>query len=426
MTSFNSESPHKKSKLFYGWWVLIALFIVGAMGPMARYSVTAFFPALSKEFGWTRSQIGTAQSISLWAYAGLVLLTGWMIDRFGGRKTIIFGGLCCLAGWLLLSKVHSLWQLYLFYGFFMAVAVANTHLVPVQVISRKWFIKRAGLAAGVLGSAFVVGTSLFSPLLTYMAGIWSWHTVAIIAGFTFSIPILLLGYFVIRDTPESIALLPDGVGSPAEVPKQQMAADRSWTFKDAIKTPQLWLLFVAYGLSGMVFNAIASQIVIWGVDLGMKSASAGFMVTLFSLPSIITRVGGGWFGDRFGKMRVMIIGTAISMAAMFVGWRVIHTPAQLLFFAPILGLSVGPATNLFAPYLGDIFGRKNVGSLFAILTLAWGSVGGFGPIIWGTLRDRTGSYDIALLVSAGCYAVALLALFLCRPPKVKNQFGTTK
>ena len=421
MASIDPPSLNKKPKLFYGWWVLVALFIIGAIGPMARYSVTAFFPSLAEQFGWTRSQIGVAQSISLWVYSGFVIITGWLIDRFGSRKTLIFGGLCCLAGWLLLSTVSSLWQLYLFYGVFMGIAVANTHLVPVQATSRKWFIKRAGLAAGILGSAFAVGSALLSPVLTSLSSRWDWEVVSVIAAFTFGVPILLLAFFVVKDTPEKIGLHPDGAMLTPGQQARTLSADENWTFKEAIRTPQLWLLFLAYGISGTVFNAIASQIVIWGVDLGMKTAAAGFMVTLFNLPSIITRVGGGWLGDRIGKMKVMVFGTLFTLIVMLLGWRFIHTPAQLLFFVPILGLSVGPATNLFAPYLGDIYGRKNVGSLFAILTLGWGSIGGFGPIIWGAIHDATGSYEMALLVSAGCHAIALLALLLCHPPKRKTQ-----
>ena len=55
---------------------------------MTRYSITAFFPILSEEFGWSRSLIGTAQSISLWVYSFFSILTGLMIDRIGGRKTM--------------------------------------------------------------------------------------------------------------------------------------------------------------------------------------------------------------------------------------------------------------------------------------------------------------------------------------------------
>ena len=33
----------REGKIFYVWKVLAALFVVGAIGPMVRYSLTAFF-----------------------------------------------------------------------------------------------------------------------------------------------------------------------------------------------------------------------------------------------------------------------------------------------------------------------------------------------------------------------------------------------
>jgi hypothetical protein len=76
-------------------------------------------------------------------------------------------------------------------------------------------------------------------------------------------------------------------------------------------------------------------------------------------------------------------------------------------FAPLLGSLLWPGTwhwarTPFRPYLGDLFERENVGSLFGVLTLGWGLVGGV-PLVGA---DRTGSYGPALLLSAVCYAGA--------------------
>jgi len=112
---------------------------------------------------------------------------------------------------------------------------------------------------------------------------------------------------------------------------------------------------------------------------------------------------------------LMIIGAISSLMVMLLGWQVIRTQNQLVVFAPILGIGTSLAIGLFAPYLGDLFGREKVGSLFAVLTVGWGLIGGLGPIIWGTIFDTFGSYSPALLVSALCFALSLVALLLIRP-----------
>jgi MFS family permease len=410
----------EKPGLYYGWKVLAALFVVGAVGPQARYGLTAFFPLIAADTGWSRSEIGLAQSIGLWSYAVLSIPAGLMVDRFGGRKTILLGGLVCLLGWLLMASIHSLWQLYFYYGFVMAAVTSLTHLVATQATSRKWFVRRAGLAAGIVGSAFAVGNAILTPVLTSGASSIGWRTVSVICGGAFSLPILLLAYLIIRDTPESVGLRPDGDASPqvaaaaASSDRRPLAGERQLGLKDALKTPQLWLLFAAYSFSGIVINGLLAHLVVWVTDFGTTAAAAGLFVTLYNAPSMLSRVGGGWLGDRFGKSRILVIGAALAFAIMLVTWLSARGVGHLLVLVPLMGLGLNLATGLYAPHLGDLFGRRTVGALFAILTAGWGLIGGLGPLIWGLIYDRYHGYSLALLLSLGCYLLATAALLAAR------------
>jgi len=90
---------------------------------------------------------------------------------------------------------------------------------------------------------------------------------------------------------------------------------------------------------------------------------------------------------------------------------------RLIVLSIGVGLGTGLQVPLYAPLLGDFFGRVRVGSLFGILTFGYGLVGGWGPLIWARLREATGSYNTAALVSTICYAIAAVALLLVRPMK---------
>ena len=410
----------KRHKIFYGWWIVIALFVVGMLGPMARFSMTAFFPTISAEMFWTRSEIGLAQSISLWIYSLFAILAGIMIDRIGSRKTVFLGGLFCLAGWLLLSTVNQLWQLFIYYGLVMAVAVSMTHLVPLQATQRKWFVKKSGLVGGILVSAVAVGTSIFTPIQTLLADSMGWRATSIASGIAFSLPILLLAFFVIRNKPEAMGLHPDGMMPGMTGQNSRAVTSREWPLKDAIRTPQLWILFIVYSLFGLVVNALMGYLVIWSVDVGSNVAASGIFITLFNAPSILARVGGGWLGDRFPKKKVMAASAVLSLLVMLWGWTGIVSVNQLLIFTVVIGMTSALALGLFVPYLGDLFGKENVGALFGILTMGWGLVGGFGPMLWGILVDATGSYNLACLLSVACYAVAFIALLCIRPLKQRQ------
>jgi MFS family permease len=146
----------KKQPIFYGWWVLAGLFVIDAVAGLGRYSLAAFLPFIMEELAWSRETISLAQSFAIWLYALFVLLSGALVDRIGSRKTFLIGGAAVILGWVLLSTVQSPWQLNLYYGVLLSLAVGMTHYVPVMATTRRWFVKRAGLVAGIAGSAWAL------------------------------------------------------------------------------------------------------------------------------------------------------------------------------------------------------------------------------------------------------------------------------
>jgi MFS family permease len=114
---------------------------------------------------------------------------------------------------------------------------------------------------------------------------------------------------------------------------------------------------------------------------------------------------------------VMPVGLIIATAAMLYGWLGVHSQPGLMALSIGVGLGTGLQVPLYAPLLGDLFGRARVGSLFGIITFGYGLIGGWGPLIWATLRETTGSYNTAALVSTVCYAIAVVAILLVRPMK---------
>ena len=368
------------------------------------------------DLGWRRETISLAQSIAIWLYAIFVLLAGVLVDRIGGRRTFLIGGIVTVLGWVLFSAVQAPWQLYLYYGLLLSAAVGLTHYVPVMATARKWFIKRAGAVAGITGSAWAVGSSIFMPVMTGLADSQGWRYTSLVLGICFGAVIILCALFIIRDTPESVGLRPDGEAyTPAVDPKASI--EISWQVKRALKTSQFLLLFIAYSVYNIGLNGLAAHAVTWGTELGCPEATAGIFSTAFAVAWMLGSIAGGWLGDKYGKGRVMPVGLIIATAAMLYGGLAVHTQAGLMALSIGVGLGTGLQVPLYAPLLGDLFGRARVGSLFGIITFGYGLVGGWGPLIWATLRESTGSYNSAALVSVVCYAIAVVALLLVRPMK---------
>ena len=404
----------KKQPIFYGWWIIVALFAVGMVAPLGRANMSAFLPFIMSELGWARETIGLAQSLAMWIYAPFVLLSGALIDRIGSRKTFLVGGIVIVLGWILLSTAQSPWQLYLYYGVLLAFAVAMTHYVPLLATVRKWFRKRAGVAVGITASAWAVGHAIFLPVMTGMADSQGWRYTSWVLGICFGALIIICALFIIRDTPESMGLRPDGDQAP--LPADDTAPmEVSWDTKHALRTRQFVLLFTAYSIYNIGLNGLLFHVVAWGTDLGSPEATAGIFATAFAVAMVIGTMAGGWLGDKYGKTRVMPIGLALGTAAMLYGWLGVDTQAGLAALAIGVGIGTGLQVSLYVPLLGDFFGRARVGSLWGVLCFGYGLVGGCGPLLWAVLRESTGHYNAAALMSAACYAVGMVVLLFVGP-----------
>lgn len=419
----NAPGKSPRKGLFYGWWVLTALFFIGMFGPMGRYALTALAPFMSNELLVSKSQIGMAFSIHFWTYSFLVLLIGWLMDRIGSRRVMFLGGIILLTALALLSRVSALWQLYLTFGVITPLGVSMTHYVPCQATSRKWFVKRAGLAAGITSDAFAIGSSIMTPVLTGVADSLGWRTVWLICALAFGITIMLLAGLVIRDTPESMGLHPDGKDEApqAYIINSSMAQETTRSPKEALRTSPFWLLFFASSLSGFPGQGMLTQVIMWGVNLGEPMATAGIFMTAIALPSVVTRVLGGWLGDRYGKRRMIVISYFIVLVVMLGGWLTVNSTNSLMIIAALFGMVYGIPTALFPAYLGDLYGRSSLGMLVGIMTFGTTFIGGFSPLIWGRIADATGNYNLACLISAIIYAVGVVALILIKPEKLARS-----
>jgi MFS family permease len=249
-----------------------------------------------------------------------------------------------------------------------------------------------------------------------MADSQGWRYTSWVLGICFGAVIILCALFIIRDTPESVGLRPDGEASP---PAADPAAsvEVSWDVKRALKTSQFLLLFITYAVYNIGLNGVVAHVVTWGTELGSPEATAGIFFTAFAAPWMLGSIAGGWLGDKYGKTRVMRVGLILATAAMLYGGLGVHSQPGLMVCAIGVGLGTGLQVPLYVPLLGDLFGRAHIGSLFGIITFGYGLIGGWGPLIWARLREATGYYNTAALVSTVCYAIAIVAILLVRPMK---------
>ncbi|MGD9268767.1 MAG: hypothetical protein PVH70_15120, partial [Desulfobacterales bacterium] len=78
-----------KSKVFYGYRIVAASFIIQAVciGPLFTYGV--FFKQFQVELGWSRAIISGASSLAFFIMGAAGIIAGRLNDRIGPKKIMV-------------------------------------------------------------------------------------------------------------------------------------------------------------------------------------------------------------------------------------------------------------------------------------------------------------------------------------------------
>ena len=394
--------------------------IIAGIGSINTMGFTIFFIPISQELGLSRAVLSLVPSISRLEGGLLGPSAGWLIDRVGSRRMLAIGSVLGGAGLILLGLlVHSLWTLFLVYLLLIGVGF-NMGFFPGTIAAiNTWFIRRRTLAMSIVNAAWGGAAFILVPLLSFLTLHYGWRTAAVVAGcivLSTAIPAVL----VIRRSPESMGLLPDGREADADqgVPVSGQvdgvirvrSAGADYTVKEALATPAFWLLLIAANLRNVTYSPILVHFAPLLVSKGLSQQSAAWLIGLWSLLVIPCSLGIGILGDRLNK-RVLLSSIILSAAAVYLllasveYWWLVYLLIPLL--APFDNLGV-----LYSSLLAEMFGRRNFATLRGIIT-GVGSLGSAAsPVFMGWVFDQTQSYTwalvpfgVALLVSAIMYAV---------------------
>src|SRR5678815_4040060 len=132
----------------YGLVALAFLHIGVGRGLHGTFGV--FFVAMLDAFGWSRATTAGAISLAIIFEGACLPWAGGLIDRIGGRKTLICGGVVLAIGLSFASTITSIWQLYFWIGIVAAMGIALIGMVPHVAIITREFPQRKGTALGCL------------------------------------------------------------------------------------------------------------------------------------------------------------------------------------------------------------------------------------------------------------------------------------
>jgi MFS family permease len=411
-------------------WLLVAafsllLFLITA----ATYSsLGVVIPAMVPELGWSWEHAFLGFSI-LGVFTGLSSwLPALLIRRIGVRGTVLVGVAVMAGGLACLSRVHALPIYFLGtalcgVGFQMAALIPGTHVLSA-IFKQRALPFGIYFTFGALGG--VAGPWMVVSILGATHNDWRlyWALQAVLVGLVGLVCAVAVGGP--RWLEQAGAALDKVLDDEAKaqhasgaIPGKVYHTDHEWSVRDAVRTPQFYVLLAAYFSHLLAGISAASLTQAHLTQLGVAGAVAAGMLSLEGLMQVVARLGGGAIGDRVDPRWLLVFAQGLLVIGLLALARADTTPL-LVLYAVGVGVGFGLTVLAVSLLLLNYFGRRNNVELFS-LTCLIGAVSAAGPFIGGFMRDRLGTFTPTFQLFAAVTAVVFVAALFMRPPTARAQ-----
>jgi MFS family permease len=391
-------------KVFFGWWVVAAVFVMLAVSSgLGFYNLSVMLRALTAERSFSVAAVSSTTSLCfvVSGFAGLGIAR--LLERWDPRLVVTAGALVAAAGLLLLGRVETMVGLYLAYLVF-GVGFAGNSLLPGTTLITRWFSRRRGVALALATTGLSTGGVLITPLSARLVASRGIAGAAPLLAAAYLLGVLPLAVLLMRPRPEAMGLHPDGDLLPAPAAAGPLA---HLDVAAAIRSRFFRLVTAAYTFAMVAqVGAITHHFKL--VDDRAGAAAAATAVSMVAGGSICGRLAGGWLMARARLKPLSVLLLAIQ-GVMLGGLAVATGASGLLIASAGFGVTIGNILLLQSMLLAEEYGAQNYARIYSIGSLiATAGVAG-GPLILGMLHDGSG-YRLAYLAAmiASWVAAALM------------------
>ncbi|HOP86473.1 MAG TPA: MFS transporter [Syntrophorhabdaceae bacterium] len=390
--------------IHYAWVIAFTGTLVTVLAHgFGRMSYSVILPSMKDGLSLTYTQLGSIATGNFIGYLSLAIIGGFLAARFGVRR-VVFVSLLVLGISLFLTGFS---QSFIF-AFFMRLISGlgnGGSYVPIMALPAAWFVmKKRGLATGIVSAGIGFGLFLSGIILPPVISAfdkegwrYAWFLMGIIV---FVCAFVCYGF--LRDNPKEKGTTMYG----GEEPQKTGAKVTLFSaFKDVVVEPEIWKLGCVYFMYGFSYIIYLTFFVAYLTkEIGIKPIEAGGIFSILGVFSIFCGVVYGWISDKLGRKygsMLAYLNLAISYA-IFAFWK---EPIGFYLSAITFGIAAFSIPTIMAAASGDAVGGRLAPAGLGFIILFFGIGQALGPVIGGWLKDTTGTFTYAFLLSA---AVSLL------------------
>lgn len=426
-----SEQP--SGRVYYGWYIVAAasLAMVGTL-PGRTQGLGLITEPLLADLKLDRVSYA---EVNLWAtLIGAVgaLGVGRLVDLFGARAVLT--AIAVALGLIVcgMSQVSSLATLAVAMTLTRAVGQSALSVVSIAMVGH-WFVRRINTAMAVYSVVLSIGFMAAFPLVGALIQTWGWRPAWLFIGAALIVGLAPVSWLVVRRSPESIGLVPDGDAAPSAKAadnarglngpggNEEMSGHR---FIEAMSTGAFWVFAIGAALYGLVASGIGlfNESILAERGFGPEVYYQTLVVT--AMTALLGNFLGGWFAQRVSVTRLM----AVALLVLALGLVVlphVTTLAAVMGWATAMGLGGGLVMVLFFSVWPNVFGRRHLGRIQGAAQAMTVLASAVGPLLLAWCVDVTGSYAAMFRILAAVVVVnAVAAMVIDLPPPAPVRVPT--
>ncbi len=398
------------SEFRLGWKPLAAATLGVACGasPIPFNVLPIVIGPINADLGWSFLEISAAVTIYGIIGALLAPVIGTLVDKHGVKPVALTAlGLFGLSFAAMYLVPRYLPAFYILWALIGIVGIGSTPVSWSRAISM-WFHANRGLALGIL----LLGTSLAALVVPQLS-----NYVLQLAGWRSVFPVVALLPLLVA---LPIALLFFREPKPDEMPEQAMGEGgllKGLTRSEALKSYRFYVLFASICLVALAYGGVHIHMVQIVVLKGFNPTFAATVISVVAIGIFLGRIIVGVMFDRFWAPGIAFPVLCLPVISCMLLISGTSSEALILMAGFFLGFAAGAESDVVAFMAARYFGMVEYGRIYGLLYMPFGIFSSISPLLYGYVRDQTGSYDLMLQVSMVLFAIGgVILLTLGRYP----------
>ncbi|MGC4003320.1 MAG: MFS transporter [Pirellulales bacterium] len=287
--------------------------------------------------------------------------------------------------------------------------------IVAMVLVGKWFSRRINMAMGIFAVLTAIGFVAIMLTFTALRDAYGWRDAWGMVGAAILAGGAILGTFFVRDrSATSDVARAEFASTDALV----VAAERDFTYGQALRTPAFWCLAIGAPIYALAFNAVALYNEALLQHQGFAKDKSQELLGTVLVTGLLFNFLGGWIGTKISPTK-LLGAVLLVLAVAFAAFPHVRADGQLAAYAAAIGAAGGVVTVVFFSAWAQLFGRANLGRIQGTAQACSVLASAAGPVLLIECFRAYGDYA-PFFYSSGAVAL-LLGVACCVVPKPQPE-----